>query len=89
MVSALIEDHESAPLNVGDAALVRFATKLTLEPGEMNPTDVDALRAVGFSDVAIHDAVQVTGLFAYYNRIADGLGLADEPDWVEDAESGP
>ena len=43
---------------------------------------VEALRGYGFSDVAIHDIVQVTALFNYYNRIADGLGIDDEPEWT-------
>jgi hypothetical protein len=33
---------------------------------------------VGFSDTAIHDIVQITGFFAYYNRLADGLGIDPE-----------
>lgn len=43
--------------------------------------DVDALRNVGLSDEAIHEATQVIALFNYYNRLADGLGIAGEPDW--------
>lgn len=38
--------------------------------------DVIALRHAGLDDVAIHDVAQVTALFNYYNRIADGLGIA-------------
>ena len=38
-----------------------------------------ALREVGFDDVAIHDIVQVTALFNYYNRLAEGLGIDPEP----------
>jgi len=47
----------------------------------MEKADVEALRQLGFSDGAIHDAVQVAALFAYYNRLADGLGIGDEPEW--------
>jgi alkylhydroperoxidase family enzyme len=45
----------------------------------MTRGDVEALRAAGFSDTAIHDVVQVTGFFSYYNRLADGLGIDPEP----------
>jgi len=44
----------------------------------MSQQDVEALRARGFSDTAIHDIVQVTALFNYYNRLADGLGVEIE-----------
>ena len=47
----------------------------------MGLADVEALRAHGYSDEAIHDAVQVTGYFNYVNRIADGVGIEDEPEW--------
>ena len=47
----------------------------------MTADDVAALRRHGFDDAAIHDAVQVVALFAYYNRLADCLGIDPEPDW--------
>lgn len=62
-----------------DRLMLDFAVKLTREPRSMTREDVEALRAVGFSDTAIHDIVQITGFFAYYNRLADGLGIDPEP----------
>lgn len=41
----------------------------------MSQEEVDALRAAGFSDPAIHDASQVVSYFNYINRIADALGV--------------
>lgn len=60
--------------------MVDYAVRLTLEPQSMSSEDVESLRRVGFSDVAIHDIAQVTGLFNYYNRLADGLGIDPEPE---------
>lgn len=37
--------------------------------------DVAALRGAGFSDAAILDINQVTGYYAYANRLVDGLGV--------------
>ncbi len=45
----------------------------------MSAGDADGLREAGFDDTAIHDIVQVTSLFNYYNRLADGLGIEPEP----------
>lgn len=39
-----------------------------------------ALRRAGLCDTAIHDVAQVTAMFNYYNRIADGLGIAIDQD---------
>ena len=43
-----------------------------------------ALRQVGFSDTAILDINQVSGYYAYVNRLADGLGVALESYWEDD-----
>jgi alkylhydroperoxidase family enzyme len=43
--------------------------------------DVEALRAHGLGDAAIHDAIQVIGYFNYINRVAEGVGTDPEPDW--------
>ncbi len=45
----------------------------------MTAQDVDDLRGHGFDDAAITIAVQVIGYFNYINRVADGLGVDDEP----------
>ena len=61
--------------------MLTYAVKLTLTPGEMVEADVEALRAVGFSDRDILDIVEVTSYYAYANRIADGLGVPTE-SWI-------
>ena len=58
--------------------MLDFAMRLTRTPGDMTREDVDSLREVGFDDVAVHDIVQTTALFNYYNRLADGLGIDPE-----------
>ena len=61
-------------------AVLDFAVKLTQTPGDMKPSDVETLRQQGFTDLAIHDVVQVASYFNYINRIADGLGVDLEPE---------
>ena len=58
-----------------DVVMLRYALKLTREPANMNESDVQALRDVGFDDCAIHDICNVTAYFAFVNRVADGLGV--------------
>ena len=55
--------------------MLTYAVKLTRTPWEMVEADVVVLRAVGFSDAAILDVNQVTGYYAFVNRLADGLGV--------------
>ena len=80
LVQAVKTDYRSADLEATDRAMLDFAVKLTLAPASVQPADLDVLRSHGFDDAAIHDIAQVTGLFAYYNRLADGLGVDLEPE---------
>ena len=61
--------------------MLDYAVKLTRTPGDMERTDVDALRAAGFSDRDVLHVPEVTAYYAYANRIADGLGITTE-DWI-------
>lgn len=76
-----MQNFRGAELSEADRAMLEFAEALTLHPGSMREANLEALRQVGFTDCAIHDIVQVTALFAYYNRIADGLGIEHEQEW--------
>jgi uncharacterized peroxidase-related enzyme len=78
-VRALAEGTAAPLLSEADRAMLDFAVKLTRTPAAMTEQDVAALRARGFGDPAIHDIVQITALFNYYNRLADGLGVDPEP----------
>ena len=74
-VDAFSRDWRSVELDAADRALCSFADALTGAPAEMGQGDVDALRAAGLSDGAIHDAAQVVSYFYYINRVADALGV--------------
>jgi uncharacterized peroxidase-related enzyme len=78
-VAALADDYRCAALTAADRAMLDFAVKLTRAPSAVTRGDVEALRSSGFDDAAIHDVVQITALFNYYNRLADGLGIDPEP----------
>jgi alkylhydroperoxidase family enzyme len=47
----------------------------------VDQADIDLLRAHGLDDAAISDAIQVIGYFNYVTRVADGVGIENEPDW--------
>ncbi len=61
--------------------MLDFAARLTRAPATIQAAELDVLRGHGFDDAAIHDIVQATALFNYFNRLADGLGIDPEPDW--------
>lgn len=61
--------------------MLDYAHKLTVEPWNMVREDVEALRRAGFTDADILDINQVTGYYAFVNRLADGLGVELEGFW--------
>ncbi len=71
----LVQDYHQAQISTGDRAMLDYAVKLTLEPWTMVEGDVILLREQGLSDSAILDINQVTGYYAYVNRLAGGLGV--------------
>lgn len=75
LVEQLLIDWQQATLSQADRAMLVYADKLTRAPWEMEQADVTALRTAGFSDAAILDINQVTGYYAFVNRLADGLGV--------------
>jgi alkylhydroperoxidase family enzyme len=54
---------------------------MTHQPASVAEADVARLREQGWSDAAIHDAIQVVSYFNYINRVADAVGIEDEPEW--------
>jgi uncharacterized peroxidase-related enzyme len=83
LVAQLKADYRGAALSPEDRAMLDYAAKLTRVPWEMEEADVLSLRAADFSDGAILDINQITGYYAYVNRLADGLGVEMEAFWED------
>jgi uncharacterized peroxidase-related enzyme len=58
--------------------MLEYAVKLTVTPGQMVATDLEAMRESGLTDRDILDVNQVVAYFAYVNRLADGLGVVTD-----------
>ena len=85
-MDALIRgDVEGAPVDDRDRVMLRYVRKLTLEPAKAEREDIEELRRAGFSDAAIGDIAINAALFAFMNRVVDGLGGELEGDMVERA----
>lgn len=77
------DDFETAGLSDKRLAMLRYALKLTTSSKSVDKSDVEKMRQVGFGDTDILHIAEVTGYYAYANRIADGLGIPLE-DWIPD-----
>jgi uncharacterized peroxidase-related enzyme len=77
-IEALIRgDLNAAECSESERTLLELVRKLTLTPGAMADDDIPPLRAAGWTDDQIAEAVYVTALFAFFNRVADAFGLED------------
>jgi alkylhydroperoxidase family enzyme len=74
LVAHVKHDWRIAPLSDGDAAMLAYAEKLTLNPSAMTLDDLNELRA-HFSEEQALDIVVIASLFNFMDRIADGLGV--------------
>ena len=82
-ISSLATDPVGANLPPADAALVRYAAKLTSDPGSVSENDIENLRSAGFADLEILDANAQCSHLNYVNRVAMGLGIHSivDPDF--------
>lgn len=79
-VEGVRNDVHSAPVSEKLRALLHIAGKVQQNGNAMQPTDADAARAAGATDLEIHDTVLIAALFCLYNRYVDGLATRTPTD---------
>ena len=77
-VDPVADDEKLAPV----LALLR---KLTESPEKVVAADVDAVRAAGWDDDAVHDAVLIACIAGFMNRFVFGLGIEADDAYKEAA----
>ena len=80
MASIVMQDYGNAALDNETLVIVEYVEKLTKDPSEMTEDDIDSLRSSGLSDRQILSVVMITAMFAFMNRLADGLGVQIEDE---------
>jgi uncharacterized peroxidase-related enzyme len=73
VVDRVLEDPEHAPISGKLKALLRIAAKVRGDARQVTEADVEAARAEGADDRAIHDTVLIAAAFCMFNRYVDGL----------------
>jgi uncharacterized peroxidase-related enzyme len=82
----LLVDVEDAPIDERMKPLLRYVSKLTLTPSEMNAGDVASVLAAGWSEDALFDAICICGFNNLMNRVVDAVGIEGTEE--EHRESG-
>jgi alkylhydroperoxidase family enzyme len=63
---------------VAERALLDYAEKVTHAASRTTHDDVQKLRDAGWSEDQIAEAVFVTAMFAFFNRVADAFGVPSQ-----------
>ncbi len=71
LADQLAANHRAADLSERHRAMLDVAVKLTESVGEVDSSDVERLREVGFSEKAIWDIASVTAYYNLSNRMAN------------------
>ena len=79
-ITAMVNDLDSAPVPDKLRPILRYARKLTLAPSRITDRDAHDVFAAGWSEQALHDAIQVVCLFSLMNRLVDGHGIRGSRD---------
>ena len=82
-IEAALQGHRpETTFSGGELAMLRYAEKLTKNPGSMVQADVIAMRDQGVDDGQILEVNQIIGYFNYVNRCLNGLGVTTDGDIV-------
>jgi alkylhydroperoxidase family enzyme len=75
----VLDDYHTAPIGEAEKALFAFIEKMNRESTSVGAADVDAVKAAGWTDEALYDAITVCALFNFYNTWIDATGVGDMP----------
>ena len=70
-------DIDNAVFTNAERALLRFVKLVTETAYRVTADETQTLRDAGWTDPQIAEAVYITALFAFFNRVADAFGLED------------
>lgn len=83
LVGMLIEDLDSAPCKDELKTLLRFVRKLNDSPARITSVDRNKVFEAGWTHAHYFDAVDICGLFNYFNRLVDSYAIELPANYLE------
>jgi alkylhydroperoxidase family enzyme len=75
-VAAILEGKlDEAGLSNAERVLLDYVELVTRDASRTTADDVQKLRDAGWNEDQIAEAVYVTAMFAFFNRVADAFGV--------------
>ena len=78
-VAAVLKDYRTAPISAAEKTLFKFIDRVNRESHTLRPADIAEVKAAGWTDEALYDAISVCAIFNFYNRWIDATGVQDMP----------
>jgi alkylhydroperoxidase family enzyme len=78
-VAAVLKDYRTAPISDAEKALFKFLEKVNRQSNTIGPADIAEVKAAGWPEEALYDAISVCAIFNFYNRWIDATGVQDMP----------
>jgi alkylhydroperoxidase family enzyme len=79
MVQAIAKGNlDEAGLSPAERSLLDYVAKVTEAAYRTTNEDVQGLRNHGWTEPQIAEAVYITAMFAFFNRVADAFGIAPQ-----------
>ncbi|HBJ94669.1 MAG TPA: peroxidase [Hyphomonadaceae bacterium] len=75
LIDALIQDFDAAPLDPLMRAILSYARKVTVRDSVL-PSDIRAIIEAGGTEEMANQALMVTALYNFMNRLGGGAGLS-------------
>lgn len=69
---------DEAELSAAERALLDYVAKVTEAAYRTTEEDVQNLRDHGWTEPQISEAVYITAMFAFFNRVADAFGISPQ-----------
>ncbi len=77
---AIINDRLDSAFDVENQVLFDYAKILTMDPGGLDISIINNIKARGYDDGQVLEVNQVISYFAYANRTVSGLGVTTKAD---------
>lgn len=75
MIAVLEGRLDDGGLTPAERALMDYVGLITEESHKSTAEDVQKLRDTGWTENQIAEAVYITAMFAFFNRVADSFGI--------------
>ena len=80
LITALLDNIETADVDENLKPIFRYLKKLTLTPTKMVQADADAVFNADWSERALYDAIIICCTWNFMNRFVEGVGLSVIPE---------